>query len=180
MFVWDLVLVLVRYCTQRPGAWWVVGYHGTVVKDICGSNNYILKWALSTKLHVRLCFNTPGTVTKISVSTVGYVVVFIGWYHQGTYPRTEPTVGQAHRIFFHAQNSAQRFHWMFWHSCLDQQAAVEMLFSTAHFEIENCCVPPCPKSANITLSDTSSLYTQFHIENARPKVGNDFADAWLN
>ena len=32
---------------------------------------------------------------------------------QGTYPRTEPTVGQAHRIFFHAQNSAQRFHWMF-------------------------------------------------------------------
>ena len=21
-------------------------------------------------------------------------------YHQGTYPRTEPTVGQAHRIFF--------------------------------------------------------------------------------
>ena len=100
---------------------------------------------------------------------------------QGTYPRTEPTVGQAHRIYFHAQNSAQRFHWMFWHSWSASRGR-NCYFRQLILRLKIAVSPPCPKSANITLSHTSSLYTQFHIENARPKVhvGNDFADAWLN
>ena len=98
-------------------------------------------------------------------------------YHQGTYPRTEPTVGQAHRIFFCTRKTQHRDSTGS-SDTLDKQTAVKkIIFGSSFWDRKS----PCPKSANNTQL-TSSLYTQFPIENARASEGRytDFADAWLN
>ena len=86
----------------------------------------------------------------------------------------KPTVGQEHRIFLHSQNSAQRFHWKFWHPWSANRGR-KFNFQQLILRLK-IAVSEIGKYQ----SSQSSLYTQFPIENVRPKVGNDFADVWLN
>ena len=72
--------------------------------------------------------------------------LFFLLYHQVTYPRTEPTVGQAHRIFFARANTQHRDSTGS-SDTLDKQTAVKKnIFGSSFWDRKS----PCPKLANIT------------------------------
>ena len=84
-----------------------------------------------------MCKNLQSAVLK-EKETLSFSVIVLSrvkqllWYknHACTTTVSEirqaPTVGQAHRMFLHAQNSAQKFQWKIFNT-LDQQTGVEFL-----------------------------------------------------
>ena len=76
-------------------------------------------------------------------------------YHQGSYPRTEPTVGQAHRIFFAREKLSTEIQLEFL-TLLISKPRQQKKISAANFEIENRRV----RNRQISLRATQVHFTR--------------------